>query len=284
MRNIFLVLAGIIILLSACQKKNNGNSSKDAVAKVGDKYLYREDLASALPHDINSTDSTRLAADYIQRWIHQELILQKAEENLTPEQKDVQRELEEYRASLLIHKYQEEWVRQRLDTVVTDKDVRDFYDHNPEKFNLNQDLVQGIYMEVPKVVGRADEIKKWMLSSNSKDMTALEVFSFQYATKYDNFSDKWMEFSRIQSRLPLEIMNSDRFLKQNNFIETTDSVSAYYVAIKDFRLKGEKAPFNFVKDRIENLILNSRKMELIKELEKKIYEKGEEQNLFTIMK
>lgn len=272
-----------MILFTACQKGNKENG-KDAIAKVGDKYLYREDLASALPHDLNSTDSTRLATDYIQRWIHQELILQKAEENLTPEQKDVQHELEEYRASLLIHKYQEEWVRQRLDTVVTEKDIRDFYDHNPEKFNLNQDLIQGIYMEVPKEVGRSDEIKKWMLSDKSKDMSALEVFSFQYATKYDNFSDKWMEFSRIESRLPMEIMNTDHYLRRNNFIETTDSTSAYYVAIKDFRLKGEKAPFNFVKDRIENLILNSRKMELIKELEKKIYEKGEEEDLFTIMK
>jgi len=283
MRNIFLALAGIVILFTACQKGKR-ESGKNAIAKVGDKYLYREDLASALPKDINSTDSTRLASDYIQRWIHQELILQKAEENLTPEQKNVERELQEYRASLLIHKYQEEWVRQRLDTVVTEKDIRDFYDHNPEKFNLNQDLIQGIYMEVPKEVGRSKEIKKWMLSNKSKDISALEVFSFQYATKYDNFSDNWMEFSRIESRLPMEIMNTDRFLRRNNFIETTDSVSAYYVAIKDFRVKGEKAPFNFVKDRIENLILNSRKMELIKELEKKIYEKGEEDNLFTIMK
>ncbi|GET33699.1 hypothetical protein PbJCM13498_25620 [Prolixibacter bellariivorans] len=273
----------MMILFTACQKGNKENG-KDAIAKVGDKYLYRKDLASAIPNDLNSTDSTRLASDYIQRWIHQELILQKAEENLTSEQKNVQHELEEYRASLLIHKYQEEWVRQRLDTVVTEKDIRDFYDHNPEKFNLNQDLIQGIYMEVPKEVGRAGEIKKWMLSNKSKDMSALEVFSFQYATKYDNFSDKWMEFSRIESRLPMEIMNADRYLHRNNFIETTDSTSTYYVAIKDFRLKGEKAPFNFVKDRIENLILNSRKMELIKELEKKIYEKGEEEDLFTIMK
>ncbi|WP_153637590.1 hypothetical protein [Prolixibacter bellariivorans] len=283
MRKIFLALTGMMILFTACQKGNKENG-KDAIAKVGDKYLYRKDLASAIPNDLNSTDSTRLASDYIQRWIHQELILQKAEENLTSEQKNVQHELEEYRASLLIHKYQEEWVRQRLDTVVTEKDIRDFYDHNPEKFNLNQDLIQGIYMEVPKEVGRAGEIKKWMLSNKSKDMSALEVFSFQYATKYDNFSDKWMEFSRIESRLPMEIMNADRYLHRNNFIETTDSTSTYYVAIKDFRLKGEKAPFNFVKDRIENLILNSRKMELIKELEKKIYEKGEEEDLFTIMK
>ena len=282
MKKDFYLIVFIFSLLSGCSYFSNSSSGDVVVAKVGSKVLLRRELASALQGGITKTDSVNQSKDYIRRWIKQELMLVMAEENLSDDQKDVQRELDEYRTSLIIHRYQQQLISQKLDTVLTAADIRQFYDLNPQKFILDQHIVKAIYIEVPKNLAKVDQLKRWMGSLDDKSRTELEKYSFQYATKFDYFNDQWIDFAQIRSRMPNTNTSSDASLLRNRFIETYEDNKYYLVAIKDFRLMGDKAPFEFVKDRIANLILNNRKMELIEELQKKIYQKGKNDNLFKI--
>jgi len=131
-------------------------------------------------------------------------------------------------------------------------------------------------------VAKVDQLKRWMNSLDDKSRTELEKYSFQYATKFDYFDEQWIDFSQIRSRMPVSLTSPDDALKRKGFIETYEGNKYYLAAIKDYRLKGDKAPFEFVKDGIANLILNNRKMELIDELQKNIYQKGKKENLFKI--
>ena len=282
MRKEFYLIILVIGLLSGCTYFSNSSQGDVVVAKVGDKVLLRRELASALQGGITKTDSVNQAKDYIQRWIKQELMLLSAEKNLSDDQKDVQRELDEYRTSLIIHRYQQQLISQKLDTVLTAENIRQFYDLNPQKFILDQQIVKAIYIEVPKNLAKADQLKRWMSALDDKSRTELEKYSFQNATKFDYFNDQWIDFSQIRSRMPVSFTNPDATLRRNSFIESTDDNKYYLAAIKDYRLIGDKAPFEFVKDRIANLILNNRKMELIEELEKNIYQKAKNENLFKI--
>ena len=252
------------------------------VAKVGDKSLLRKDLAAALPRGITKPDSINQSRFYIQRWVRQELMLKQAEENLTEDQKDVQLELDEYRTSLIIHRYQQQLINQKLDTVIASGDIRKFYDEHPEKFVLDQNIVKAIYIEVPRKEAKLDQLKRWLNASDDKSRMELEKYSFQYATKFDYFNEQWTDFSQIRSRMPYSFASSETILKRNSFIESSDDSKFYLVSIKDFRLIGEKAPFEFVKDRISNLILNTRKIEFIEELQKNIYQKSKSANQFKI--
>ena len=209
-------------------------------------------------------------------------MLRLAEENLAEDQKDVQRELDEYRTSLIIHRYQQQLISQKLDTVITSENIHQFYDSNPQQFILDQHIVKAIYIEVPKNLAKVDQLKRWMSTLDDKSRTELEKYSFQYATKFDYFNDQWIDFSQIRSRMPVGIASPDAALRRNSFIETYEGNKYYLAAIKDYRLIGDKAPFEFVKDRIANLILNNRKMEFIEELQKNIYQKAKKENLFKI--
>lgn len=282
MKKYFCLIILLISFLSGCTYFSNSSPGDAVVAKVGDKLLLRRELASALQGGITKTDSVNQAKDYIQRWIKQELMLRMAEENLADDQKDVQHELDEYRTSLIIHRYQQQLISQKLDTAVTPADIRQFYDLNPQKFILDQHIVKAIYIEVPKNVAKVDQLKRWMSALDDKSRTELEKYSFQYATKFDYFNEQWIDFSQIRSRMPVSITSPDAALRRNSFIETYEGNKYYLAAIKDYRLIGDKAPFEFVKDRIANLILNNRKMELIDELQKNIYQKGKKENLFKI--
>ena len=282
MKRDFYLIILIFSFLSGCTYFSKSSPGDGVVAKVGNKLLLRRELSSALRGGITKTDSVNQAKDYINRWVKQELMLLMAEENLSEDQKDVQRELDEYRTSLIIHRYQQKLISQNLDTVLTDSDIRQFYDLHPEKFILEQHIVKAIYIEVPKNVAKVDQLKRWMSTLDDKSRTELEKYSFQFATKFDYFNEQWIDFNQIRSRMPVSITNSDATLRRNSFIETYEGNKYYLAAVKDFRLKGEKAPFEFVKDGIANLILNNRKMELIEELQKNIYQKGKKENLFKI--
>jgi hypothetical protein len=282
MRKVLYLTVLMLSFLSGCSYFQHSSPGDVAVAKVGDKLLLRRTLSEALQRGITKTDSVNQAKDYIQRWVKQELMLRMAEENLSDDQKDVQHELDEYRTSLIIHRYQQQFISQKLDTVLTPENIRQFYDLNPQKFILDQHIVKAIYIEVPKNVAKVDQLKRWMENLDDKSRTELEKYSFQYAIKFDYFNDQWIDFSQIRSRMPITITSPDPALRRGNFIEMYDGNKYYLVAIKDYRLIGDKAPFEFVKDRIANLILNNRKMELIDELQKNIYQKGKNENLFKI--
>ena len=282
MKRDFYLIILIFSFLSGCSYFSRSSQGDGVVAKVGDKLLLRRELASALRGGTTKADSVNQAKDYIQRWVKQELMLLMAEENLSDDQKDVQRELDEYRTSLIIHRYQQQLISQKLDTVLTASDIRQFYDLHPERFILEQHIVKAIYIEVPKNVAKVDQLKRWMNSLDDKSRTELEKYSFQYATKFDYFDEQWIDFSQIRSRMPVSLTSPDDALKRKGFIETYEGNKYYLAAIKDYRLKGDKAPFEFVKDGIANLILNNRKMELIDELQKNIYQKGKKDNQFKI--
>jgi len=282
MKRDFCFIILIFSILSGCSHLFSSSSGDIVVAKVGDKVLLRHQLATALAHGITKADSINQAKDFIQRWVKRELMLKMAEENLLEDQKDVEHELEEYRASLIIHRYQQQLISQKLDTVLTSADIQQFYDLNPEKFVLDQYIVKSIYIEVPKNVAKPDLLKRWMTLLDDKSRTELEKYSFQYATKFDYFNEQWVDFSQIRSRMPVSFSSPDVTLKRNSFIESTSDNKYYLAAIKDFRLVGDKAPFEFARDQIANLILNTRKMVFIEELQKSIYQKGKNENLFKI--
>ncbi len=105
---------------------------------MGTKQLLTSDVAGVIPAGSSKEDSIRMLDDYIRKWIRQELMIQKAEENLSPDQKNLSRELLEYRNSLIIYKYKNELMRQRMDTTVTSEQIEEYYLNNIENFNLTR--------------------------------------------------------------------------------------------------------------------------------------------------
>ena len=280
-RRVFYIVL-IFSMLSGCRFFNSLAPGDDVVATVGEKVLLRRELANIIQQGATKADSTNQAKTYVQRWVKHELMLSMAEENLMDDQKDVQRELDEYRTSLIIHRYQQQLINQKLDTVITDSDIRQYYDKHPEQFLLDMNIVKAEYIEMPKNLAKPDLLKRLMVATDDNSYQELAKFSFQYATRFEEFNGQWVDFSHIRSMMPPSLASPDATLRRNSFIESYDETKYYLVAIQDYKLIGDKAPFEFVNTRIANLIMNTRKMEFIEELEKNIYKKGKDENRFKI--
>ncbi len=251
-------------------------------AKVDDKTYLLKELRSQLPKGMTKADSLSRVNDILTRWVKKELLLKMAEENLDESQRDLSKELEEYRNSILIHRYQQQLLSQKLDTALTEADVKNYFDLHPEKFTLDYSIVKAVYVEIPKNIAKPDQIKRWMTENSTRSLVELESYSFQYASKYDHFNSNWVDFNTILARIPGVREDPETLLRSSRYHQFSDLKNYYFILIHDFILAGEKAPYDFVKDRIESLILNTRKMEFLNDLEKNIYEKGKRENRFTI--
>jgi hypothetical protein len=270
----------LIFFISGCEEQVVNNDK--VVAEVGAKRLYLSDVSTLVPNDLPKEDSAIMADDYIRKWVRQELVLQKAEENLSAELKNVTRELEEYRNSLIIFRYKNELMAQRMDTTVTDAEILELYSQTPENFMLDRCIVKAVFMRIPSDFANPDLLKEMAGDTSEEGIIEIRDYCLQYAKGFDIFTDRWVRFDRVIANIPVTIENPEQFLQQNQFIEHTDGEYYYLVALHEFKLKNEQAPVDYARDNIKSLILNRRKIEFLREVENNIYREGVNKNNFKI--
>ncbi len=270
-----LSIAGCLLLFcSACNKFKKEAEKPDGkiIARVYDRYLYLNDLGTIVPKGTSHNDSITIIKNYIQSWIQQQVVLKKAEENLDEDQKNVDRKLEEYRNSLITYIYENELVLQKLDTSITDVEIEKYYNDHSNNFQLKDNILKVIYLKVPNNAPKIDKVRNWYKSDNPKDRKLLEEYGFQFASDYYFNEDEWLLFDELLKKVPIETYDKEQFLRNNRFIEIPDSTSVFFINIKGFKIKESLSPLSFERDNIRNLIINTRKLDLIHEMEKATYE------------
>lgn len=271
--NHYILLSFLILMVSSCQLFEK-NKEQKAIARVNDKYLYPDELVGIIPQKSTPEDSVTIANNYIQKWIKENLMLAKAELNLKESQKDFKKQLDDYRNTLIIYTYQEEMISQRLDTLVLAQEIKEYYDNNKHNFNLKDDIVKVRYIKVAKNAPQLKKIKKLYRSTKEEDQKKLSDYVHQFAEKFHLNEDEWILFDEVLKEVPLEVSNKRDYLKNIKNVETEDSLSYYFVHIKDYKLESDVAPLTFERYNIKNIILNKRKLELINEIKKDLYQEA----------
>ncbi|MBW8333235.1 MAG: hypothetical protein K0M40_14510 [Prolixibacteraceae bacterium] len=263
-----LILA---LFLTAC---NLFVDKGEPIAQVGKHILTMEELSKNIPDYLDETDSSLWADDYIKRWIQSELLLMKAEENLKADMKDVSKELDEYRNSLIVYRYKNELMKQKMDTAVNEADILKYFNENRESFILNRNIVKAIYIKVPVEVSNPENLKDLCVSDDPEQLAKLNEYCVSYAKIYDRFNDQWVAADMVLKNTPVEISNQQHFLERNRFVESSDMNYYYLVCIRDYRLSGKASPIDYVYNDIRSLILSKQKMQFLKQIEKDVYKDG----------
>lgn len=275
------ILIGLTCVL-VIQCSNSEVTDDKLVAQVGEKKLFQSEISKIIPAEIIEQDSVQMANDYIRKWVKQELLINKANENLTLEQKNLTKEIEEYRNSLIIYKYKNELMNQQMDTLVTQRQIEQYYNANPDNFKLNNNIVKAIFIKIPNDVANPKLLKELVDDTSEEGLNALREYGIQYAKGFDFFNNNWVDFEIVKRNIPEEITDERQFLSRNNQIELKDSIYYYLVGFQDYKLQNEIAPVEYVENNIKNLILNRRKIEFLKQVEENVYKEGIRQNKFKI--
>lgn len=274
-----IALISFLTLVTTC--KLDTSTADTAIARVNDQYLYASDIASSLGDNLSSPDSASLVQNYINTWAKEQLLLDKAVFNLnTAQQEDLEVLIRRYRNDLFIKTYQEEWLKARVDTVVTYAEIESYFKENKHNFRLTQDVLRGRYIELPKTNFNKVSVVKALRRYNAEDRTYLDSISLQFNSALLNDSI-WLApqtfFRRINRPTPKAY---ERYLKSNRFFEIEDSLDLYLVFIEEVRRRNEIAPMSHVYSTLKQIMINKRKLDMLRQFDRDILSEAVKENIF----
>jgi hypothetical protein len=276
-----IALLVLLPLIMSCTE-NPRRVEEKPVARVLDKTLTAFDMKGIFPEGVSVEDSTQIAKNFIERWVRQQLLLNKAELNLTEDEKDVKEQIENYRSSLLIYKYEQSLLKQKLDTTISDQEIEEYYKQNPSNFLLNRNIVKSTYIKIPRSAPEIYKLRQWYRSDDPESIKNLEAYCYQHAETYNFYDDNWVDFSKLLDKIPVQIGNPENYLRYRQTIEASDSTYYYFVRIKQYAFSRDPSPLELVREDIEKIILNKRKIKLLNELEATIYNDAQNRGQFTL--
>ena len=270
----------LLLLISACNLPTNDES--DAVARVGENYLFSSDLQDQIGPRYNG-DSIQIANRLIDDWAEQLLYLKKAEINLNAtEKKRLDKLVRTYRNDLYVKTYKDMAIQSQLDSVVDQVEIQDYFEQNKANFRTNKDLLRGRYVRVRNENFNLNTIRRSLRRFNDLDKIFLDSIALQFTT-YSMNDSIWVQASQFFNRLPLiSERRYKNFLKNNTFFELQDSLEVYLVVVEEVVLRNELAPLEYVTPTLKQILINKRKLELMRQFDREIIEEGLQQNTYEV--
>ncbi len=275
MKQYFLGIVILVFALTSCQQQKEKHAP---IASAFDYVLYSDELAEVMPENLHSNDSLLFARNYINQWQHKKVVLHYAENNLEEEQLDFSRQIEDYRNSLVIYEYRKRLIDQNLDTIVSDSEIQNYYDDHQQDFTLKRNIVQVVFLKIPKDEQKnIAQVKKLLKTFSDSDKLKLKDIAEHTASNFFLEEDVWLFFDDLIKEVPIKTYNQTSFLRNNRIVVENDSVYSYLVRINNFKTADSVSPLGFEYDRIHSIIINIRKLDLIERIEKEIFEQAQKE-------
>lgn len=272
-----LIFGGLI----SCGLDNKEEEVKP-IAIAGDKNLSEQEYKQFNFLGAVTNDSAYISKKLIESWAQDELFYQEAKQKLLPEDIDVEAEVEKYRRELINYKYEIRLIENNLDTAITKQEILSYYDANRDNFILKDNIVKVNYFKVPLKSKALSKMKAAVLSQNPKDKEVLKSLCLQYADNYFINDSTWLLLEEIKKEIPQLRDLPEYNFYAGRYFEYADSLSYYYVKIKEIKIKNGLSPINFETNNIKNILLNGRKMKLIRQYKQQILEKAKSEGKFKV--
>ncbi len=235
-----------------------------------------------MPKGLEKEDSIALAQQYINSWASNYVFLDIAERQLSSSELDVEDELEDYRKSLMRYRYEQSYINERLDTLVTPDIIEQYYNLNPDKFYLNNTIVKARYLSISKDSPALPKIRRKMVSEDDNDKIEADSLAYSSAQKYLTWQDNWIDLAVLANEFGEK---EDGFLDKmkSRWIEQVDTLGVLNLAyIIDITYKGNKAPVEYCSQRIKDIIISTRKHTMLTDLEKELVKEARKNGSFEI--
>lgn len=266
-----LVQIVILIFITTSCEYFRAPKEPQSIARVESEYLYKEDILNLVPKGTSKKDSIEIVKAYIDRWATQKLLFKGAELNLSKDKiANFEVLINQYKIDLYSKAYIEELVIRKIDTLVSDEQIKDYYEKNKDFFKNPSELVKLRYINLVKENPKFDKIQSKFTSFAAKDKKELEQLSIQF--KSYAFNDSiWVDINQVYEKLPfITLENKDSYLSDGKNFKYSDSTTIWLVKVKQVLPKNSLTPLQFLKPTIKQIIINNRKLELINTIEKEI--------------
>lgn len=267
-------------LLFSCRRLADMAQDGTVAVRVGEAVLYQEDIEAQIPKGTLPQDSAHIASKIVNDWILQQVMLKKARENTVETGRNFEKQIEEYRNSLILYDYQNRVLNRLLDTVIRPEEIADYYERHQSQFYLKSNIVRVRFVKIRKNHRLAEKIKREIFATPFTDENMLQLAQWcrQAAENYYLEDEQWLFFNDLLREVPIQTYNQENFLKNNRHIEVSAGDDVYYVTIVDFKVRDMVSPLNFETERIRQILLNHRRQVLLQQMQRDLMREAEEQH------
>ncbi len=278
------IVSGILVLasLSGCKFFGDVLHNEPLAAKVGSHELTMAALRDAVPDGLTPEDSAAFAERYINSWARDMLLMDRAEKSLSAEEKDVSAQLENYRRTLLNHRYEQKYIAEHLDSLVTREEIEDYYAANREKFRLQNPVVKAYYFNISPRSKELQTILSGMTSTKEAQRAEADTLMRTASMRFVDYSANWVDAYVLAREFNTDVVTLLSSRKKE-WIRLPDGLGHDNVAfLIDYVPDGSYAPVDYCTKRIEEIILSARKHALSAEFETKLIEEALESEQLII--
>ena len=220
----------------------------------------------------NVSDSASYVSDYINKWLRNNVIVNKAKLYIDENEESLVESVEQYKNNLLVYKYQKELIDNEFDTTVSKSDIQSYYDEYITDFVLHKDIVKARLIVLDKDALKKEEVEILISTDDIVSLNELMDICEMYAVNYFLNDSAWVYCSDFSHKLPLSERESNKILFRTNKTHTfTDDNFVYILFVKDYQIKGSNSPLPFVFNNIRSLLQNKNKIKFINDIEDKLY-------------
>jgi len=267
----FLIVS--LFFLISCSISTE-NESEDSVLSYNEHNLNLKELLNYLPKDLSVDDSLKWVKQFEKTWLRNQIIIQKSEKELPKKELDIELELLQYKSDLLLYKYENFYIKNKINTQVSNSEIENFYKENKSVLLSLNPLVKATYIVIPNTVRDKYKVRQWLVSSREKDADRLKLYCFHNAKVFDDFDGEWIALEKLRLMSASDKLRVNRGIENRVIEQKNDSVT-HYIFIDELVKKGEVMPLDYARDEIVKIIINKRKNILENELNQKLDEQVE---------
>lgn len=266
------IVCTLALLLAACQELPRYFAGEEVLARVGEKELVAEELRRSIPSGLSESDSSAYAHVFVDRWVRRQLKIREAEQLFSSSVADIDRQVEEYRQSLLIRKLDQFYVDRLVDTTFTAEELEAYYNSHKSDFKLDHPIVKGCVVRVPKGYRQRARLKELMASKQEARQQDFRDICLKQEFRLDDYTTAWVDWSEFLNQLPTMRSESyDALLSKTGIQEMSDRENYYYFRIDEVRRAGDVVPLERLQQTIRRILFNGRQQQVIRDHEEQLY-------------
>lgn len=254
----------VVCCIQACTNSNTLN--KQVVIEAFNKVLILDSISSRIPDNLSYDDSLVLADRIVEGWVREQVLLAQAEKSIQGAELKFEQKIENYRNALLVSEYENQYVNSRLNRKVTEDEIYAFHEANPELFKLPEHVVRAVFIHLPEEENDLDSAKVWLQESDSSSIPRLEKWCIERNATFGLDTEYWWFLSDLFDQVPLQVYRVEDMLKNRKVVEFTSDERTYLLHVLDHRLKDLPSPLEITSERIEEIIIQNRRKNLLDEL------------------
>lgn len=270
-----LVLVYIIfIFLTSCSEKQSETDPNDPVlASVYDQKLTLSNIKPILQTEGSVADSTLYANALIEKWVRDAIFMHEAERNI-PADLDIKKMVDDYRSSLILMTYKQKLVEEKLDTLVTQAQLEEYYEEHKSQYKLDEHILSFIFLKIDKESSDYERLDRMWKNSKFEELAMEDPSFFEFQLTDIN---RWYTWKDVKALLPKNFWTFQEITSKEPRFKSSGNYK-YYIKVEAYEDKNQIAPLSYIKDQATKVILHKRQTELLDNLMEDLYSQYSKNN------